>query len=1225
MADDVTIVIRADSGDAVRAFRDVDGRLRDMRGRFVSESSIMSGAMRKLSGSIGSLVPVATAAVPVAAALGVATLKAGSAAAGAGVAVAAFGVAVAGQVGAMSDAAKAQDKYNQAVFQYGQGSKQAAEAQRTVQATFEAMPTATARATVALSTLKGTFRDFSDSTASFTMVPVEKSFTVLGQVIPKLTPMAKGAASQLDRLVTVAGGAVASPGFDALADKFSTFANESLQDAVDGIIHFARVLSEGEASGPVQSFMEFAEANGPALQETLRNVGDAVMTLMEASAAAGPGMLTLVNAGLKLVAALPPELVATVMQLAVGLKLVTLAGAGAAAASTGIAALGAQITALRAASAAAGGGMAGLAAAFGTLGKAAKASIVVAGIGALVYAVSKLSDIGEKAPPNVDKLTTSLGKLGSSGKVTGEAAKAFGEDFGKLRDQINKVIDPSVTESINNWGADISQGLLDAGDATEEFNKSMDSIDQSLTNLVKGGKADLAKAALGEMLKGMSPEQADKFRSGLDGYRSALEDLKFEQELAAQSMGVFATAAQDTSAKLEAQKGAADGLRASILALNDVNRSAYDAQIGFEESLDSLTESFKEHGATLNLDTEAGRANGQAMSAAAAAQDEFIASGLAAGESLASMTQKSNELRETMMRLAVDAFDGNRQKATEYVNTLLGAPGEIKTLVKLEREEAITGLQEVQAEIQKTPDAKKVTVSTLNGAAIAALEAVGLKTKQLPDGRTAVYTANGQALGNISAVSTAMNNINGKVATTYVNSIVTTTKKSVHEVVGATGGLFTGKSFKRGYQDGGPVVGPGTGTSDDVFAPWLSNGEFVMRKAAVDRYGEKFMQLVNEGRLDMPKFASGGKVSQAQQQARNDLSRSFGISHFGSMAGYQTDPFSKSLGKPQDLGSLVSALNGLRGQIKAAFSGGKESSLLKSLDSAGKKLIAYEKQLTSVNKSLEKARDKLDSLKDAAAALDASVKGGIISGANITRAATAEEGQVTINTLLSQARGDAAQADAFADALKQLEKKGVSGRIIEQIAEAGITGGGLETAQALLGADKGQISELNKLNQSIRQSADDAGELAAESLYGAGIKAAEGLVAGLKKKKKDIEAAMLSIAKSMEKAIKEALGIKSPSTVMAKVGDQTAEGFALGMVRNRSVRPAWESMLNMPRPGAVRTTLPAGTGGGAGAGSTSVIQLQIGDTQLGEVIIDPLRKVITTRGGLKATFPRDFA
>ena len=80
--DDIIIRIRAEDGTE-RAFRDVNGRLRDMRGRFVSESAAMSGAARGFAAAAGkmagSLWPVVTAAVPAAAALG--PLTAASAAA----------------------------------------------------------------------------------------------------------------------------------------------------------------------------------------------------------------------------------------------------------------------------------------------------------------------------------------------------------------------------------------------------------------------------------------------------------------------------------------------------------------------------------------------------------------------------------------------------------------------------------------------------------------------------------------------------------------------------------------------------------------------------------------------------------------------------------------------------------------------------------------------------------------------------------------------------------------------------------------------------------------------------------------------------------------------------------------------------------------------------------------------------------------------------------------
>ena len=60
------------------------------------------------------------------------------------------------------------------------------------------------------------------------------------------------------------------------------------------------------------------------------------------------------------------------------------------------------------------------------------------------------------------------------------------------------------------------------------------------------------------------------------------------------------------------------------------------------------------------------------------------------------------------------------------------------------------------------------------------------------------------------------------------------------------------------YANGGMVRGPGTGTSDSILAR-LSNGEFVMRAAAVRRYGVGLLEGLNGLRL--PGFAMGGLVS----------------------------------------------------------------------------------------------------------------------------------------------------------------------------------------------------------------------------------------------------------------------------------------------------------------------------------------------------------------------------
>ena len=57
------------------------------------------------------------------------------------------------------------------------------------------------------------------------------------------------------------------------------------------------------------------------------------------------------------------------------------------------------------------------------------------------------------------------------------------------------------------------------------------------------------------------------------------------------------------------------------------------------------------------------------------------------------------------------------------------------------------------------------------------------------------------------------------------------------------------------FSTGGPVNGTGTGTSDDIPA-MLSDGEFVMKQSAVQKFGSGFMSAINNG--IMPKFRAGG-------------------------------------------------------------------------------------------------------------------------------------------------------------------------------------------------------------------------------------------------------------------------------------------------------------------------------------------------------------------------------
>ena len=60
------------------------------------------------------------------------------------------------------------------------------------------------------------------------------------------------------------------------------------------------------------------------------------------------------------------------------------------------------------------------------------------------------------------------------------------------------------------------------------------------------------------------------------------------------------------------------------------------------------------------------------------------------------------------------------------------------------------------------------------------------------------------------------------------------------------------------FATGGPVRGPGTGTSDSIPA-LLSNGEYVIRAAAVRKLGKGYLDLINNG-IPLRRFADGGMV-----------------------------------------------------------------------------------------------------------------------------------------------------------------------------------------------------------------------------------------------------------------------------------------------------------------------------------------------------------------------------
>lgn len=90
------------------------------------------------------------------------------------------------------------------------------------------------------------------------------------------------------------------------------------------------------------------------------------------------------------------------------------------------------------------------------------------------------------------------------------------------------------------------------------------------------------------------------------------------------------------------------------------------------------------------------------------------------------------------------------------------------------------------------------------------------------------------------------------------SKFVITPTITLGDVSSASAGMSSVQASQ--FASGGKVTGPGTGTSDSILAR-LSNGEYVLRAAAVRQYGTAILDRMNG--LQMPAFADGGIVDAA--------------------------------------------------------------------------------------------------------------------------------------------------------------------------------------------------------------------------------------------------------------------------------------------------------------------------------------------------------------------------
>jgi hypothetical protein len=166
----------------------------------------------------------------------------------------------------------------------------------------------------------------------------------------------------------------------------------------------------------------------------------------------------------------------------------------------------------------------------------------------------------------------------------------------------------------------------------------------------------------------------------------------------------------------------------------------------------------------------------------------------------------------------------------------------------------------------------------------------------------------------------------------------------------------------------------------------------------------------------------------------------------------------------------------------------------------------------------------------------------------------------------------------FQDALPSLKTAGELGKL----AMYGL-GAALGVVALALAASALAIGQMTK---QLRDVLDIGGKLRADFSSGdwtsVGADLVKGLIAGIVPGGADIVDAVSTLGKKAKQALKDELGIHSPSTVFAELGEHTAAGFAQGIDEGSGgASSAASSMVQVP----------GGGKGGAGGGMSVTIQI----------------------------------
>lgn len=246
---------------------------------------------------------------------------------------------------------------------------------------------------------------------------------------------------------------------------------------------------------------------------------------------------------------------------------------------------------------------------------------------------------------------------------------------------------------------------------------------------------------------------------------------------------------------------------------------------------------------------------------------------------------------------------------------------------------------------------------------------------------------------------------------------------------------------------------------------------------------------------------------------------------------------------------------------------------LKAISAESRAVLANARAQEKNAAALKTARAALKALRQEAASYAKGIKDAAVKGGDITSVLSGSSpltGKGAVASMAANLKDRLAKVKRFSGLVKALIKKGLNKTSLQQILDAGIDGGGLDTAAALSEGGKKAVKQINSLQGSLNKAAGSLGSVAADKMYGAGLTAAEGLVKGLEKRQKDLEKVGRRLARALIAEVRRVLNADLPKNITVG-GSKGSKRISIGTTTSRRTAAAAFATTVDPNNGRART------------------------------------------------------